>query len=305
MDDLDKLDPTAIGSDAARSSSQLWARRFANAIVGILRLNSGGYITTEIVQKIDPISRIPTAHGEMLLKSGHGRLRWRALSFYEEEPQTIEWMDSLSSSDVLWDIGANVGAFSIYAALERKCQVYGFEPEAQNFALLIENIMINEVQNRYTATNIPLSKSFGLGKLFPHAMTKGGAYNQFFLDENNGGTDRLADGSTPVSQLQFGISIDELIDHHGLAFPTHIKIDVDGNEPDVIDGALRTLEDSRLKGILIELDPSASEHMRAKKLIKDSGFEVVASRSNWEYRKDRSKEDEHPQVNVIFARHSR
>ena len=55
------------------------------------------------------------------------------------------------------DIGANVGMYSISAALTRRRQVIAFEPEAQNYALLIRNIQANNLQNLVKAHCIGLS----------------------------------------------------------------------------------------------------------------------------------------------------
>ena len=45
------------------------------------------------------------------------------------EPETFEWIrTTLKDQEVLWDIGANVGVFSLYAALEKKNKVLSLEP---------------------------------------------------------------------------------------------------------------------------------------------------------------------------------
>ena len=41
---------------------------------------------------------------------------FRATTFETKEPETLEWIDTIPKNSVLWDIGANVGLYSLYAA---------------------------------------------------------------------------------------------------------------------------------------------------------------------------------------------
>ena len=67
---------------------------------------------------------------------------WRVTTFLTKEPETIEWIDTFAPGDVLFDIGANIGCYSIYAA-SRSVRVMAFEPESQNYALINQNIFLN------------------------------------------------------------------------------------------------------------------------------------------------------------------
>ena len=46
----------------------------------------------------------------------------------DNEPETLNFLNKLTNKDVLWDIGANVGVFTIYASKINKTQVVAFEP---------------------------------------------------------------------------------------------------------------------------------------------------------------------------------
>ena len=142
------VDSGAIGSDVSRSYGQFFARKLSGAVIGLLRLNKANAFNTEFVQALQPVASIKTQHGDLLCKGGHGRLLWRARTFFTEEPETVRWLDSLGPDDCLWDVRANVGLYPLYAAKFRKCRVNAFEPESQNFALLIENIALNNVVER-------------------------------------------------------------------------------------------------------------------------------------------------------------
>ena len=60
----------------------------------------------------------------------------RAAWLQGKEPETLAWIDSFAPGEVFYDIGANIGVFSVYAALHRNCDVYAFEPEAKELEIL-------------------------------------------------------------------------------------------------------------------------------------------------------------------------
>ena len=58
--------------------------------------------------------------------------------------------------DVLFDIGANIGTYSLYAA-SKGVKVFAFEPESGSYAILNNNIKINSYSNYIKALNIALN----------------------------------------------------------------------------------------------------------------------------------------------------
>ena len=303
-----KHDSTALGSDIARDSKQARARMIANFVVKVLGLNKPGPIATEIVQAIHPTAQVDTAYGPLLCRAGHGRLAWRASTFVTEEPDTIEWLDTLQPTDVLWDIGANVGMYSIYAAKFRQCKVYAFEPESQNYALLIDNMSLNRVNDKLNATCVALNETEQFGNLTVPFITKGGAYNLFGApDKGEAVPDSVRAAETfwsgdRVRQLTFGCSIDDLVFRHGFTPPTHIKIDVDGIEYKIIKGAMRVLEDRGLKSLLIELNEKSQFDSDVPGILEQNGFKMTKKRSVWDSKPDKTRQAEMPAYNAIFVR---
>lgn len=304
-----KHDRTALGSDVARDRKQARARAIANIVVKLLKLNSPGILATEIVQAIRPIAQIDTAHGALFCKAGHGRLAWRARTFFTEEPDTIEWLNTLQPTDVLWDIGANVGLYSIYAAKFRKCRVYAFEPESQNYALLIENMSLNKVNDRLNASCVALNEKEQFGTLTVPFIKKGGAYNLFGssaaqdIPESVQAAEKFW-AQDRVNQLTFGCSIDELVLRHGFAPPTHIKIDVDGIEYKIIKGAEQTLKSPQLKSLLIELNEKSENDAKVLGILSKHGFALAKKRSVWDTKPDKTRQSEMPAYNAIVTRMS-
>lgn len=298
-------DSSIIASDAPRSFAQYVSRNAAKIFVKLLRLNSPGHLTTEIVQAIQPVATVTTKHGPLLCHCGHGRLSWQARSFHTEEPQTVAWLDTLRETDVLWDVGANVGLYSIYAAKFMRCKVIAFEPESQNFALLVANVALNQVGERCYPASIAITDQFGLGYLHVRYITKGGAYNLFEIpgrETKPASIQALGDWKPVVEQLSFGASLDELALKHNLPAPSHLKIDVDGLEPQIIDGGSQLLQSKNLRSILIEINRKSERDMRIPGILAQHGFHLVSERSNWLSRRDRSREHDVPTTNIIFSR---
>ena len=89
---------------------------------------------------LDPTINIRLPSGENLIFcTGHGRLVWRAKTLLTEE-EIIKWIDSSNKGDIFYDIGANVGNYSLYAAKTKGIKVYAFEPEINNVQLLYSNV---------------------------------------------------------------------------------------------------------------------------------------------------------------------
>jgi FkbM family methyltransferase len=304
------VNPRALGSDVARSRRQALARKIAASIVGLLGLNRSGRLATEIVQAINPVVSIDTAYGPLLCRGGHGRLVWRAQTFHTEEPETVRWLDGIGRDDIYWDIGANIGLYAIYVAKFRGCRVVAFEPEAQNYALLVENLVLNGIDSdRMQAAPVALGERPGLGTLQVRYLTKGGAYNLFRPPGAEAGpapaSVQAAAGQAVQSgyrQLTYGASIDDLVLNQGMPTPTHIKIDVDGIEPAIIAGCRKVLEMPRLRSLLIEINKSSPADLAIIDILRGHGFAVVSDVSVWDSKPERSRADIMPAANIIFSR---
>ena len=304
-----KFDSAALGSDIARTRKQYFARRLAAGVVRLLRLNNPSLLTTEIVQAVNPVATVQTPHGPLLCRAGHGRLLWRAQTFYSEEPATVAWLDRLTREDVYWDIGANVGLYAIYAAKFRGCRTIAFEPESQNYALLVDNIVMNGVAGNCLPAMIAVADRAEVSRLRVRYVTKGGAFNMFQPASASTG-DLPASFQAAQSyeqhqgfdQLVFGCSVDELVRKHGLPAPTFIKLDVDGLEPDIVAGAMDTIKAGSVRSILVELNTKSAADMAVPTILAQHGFRQVHESDTWDQREDRTRAKDLPTLNVVFER---
>ena len=87
-----------------------------------------------------------TRHGRKLRYATPNKTTlWRAETLVTKEPGTIEWLEAITPGSVLLDVGANVGMYTVFAAVISGARVFAFEPESQNYALLCKNIVTNGI----------------------------------------------------------------------------------------------------------------------------------------------------------------
>lgn len=194
---------------------------------------------------------------------------WRVNTLMTKEPDTIEWLDDMDESDVLWDIGANIGLYSIYAAKLKGVTVAAFEPESQNYALLNYNIHLNVVGDLVTAFPISISNVLGIDKLNLSAFMPGGSCHSYGEEVDF----RLEPRVPAHRQGSISVRGDMLVDVFGFQQPTHIKVDVDGIEHLVYDGMVSTLN-AGVESILLELNTNLEEHNRVWDQFTADGWKV-------------------------------
>jgi len=207
---------------------------------------------------------------------------WRAETYETKEPDTIEWIDSLfQEGDVIYDIGANIGQYSLYAAkkLKGNCRIFAFEPEALNYSKLNKNIVLNALTDSITAYCLAISDKMELDVFYVQDFVPGAALHSWKKPETQ--------GEVPFSpqnrQGMMAVSLDDLTGHFSLAFPNHIKIDVDGIEELIIDGAQNTLTDSRLQSVLVEIFIHKGNASRINETFYESGF-ILHNADSIEYK---------------------
>ncbi|GAB3365552.1 MULTISPECIES: FkbM family methyltransferase [Giesbergeria] len=215
-----------------------------------------------------PVGVVKHGDNKILFTTPNQMTAWRVNSFYEKEPHTVRWLESIPKDSVFLDIGANVGMYSIFAAVVSQAKVYAFEPESQNYAALNQNISINKLSEKLLAFPLAISNKTGADKLFLSGFDTGGSCHSFGADV---GFDLKPRGHAFV-QGAFSTTIDELVATGTLPIPDFVKIDVDGFEHKVIEGAQKTLKDPKVKSVIIELNTKLPEHKAAAEMLEKLGF---------------------------------
>lgn len=221
------------------------------------------------------LRRVRTGHGMLLLRCPNDLSAWRAETFAEKEPETLEWIDAFDPGDVFWDIGANVGLYALYAAQAGiAARVLAFEPSPWNIAMLADHARLNGFSSVVGVYPLALSDTTGPGTLFMRHVTPSSAGSSFAEPVGEFG-----ETFAPAhEQAAMGVRADDLV-AWGLPTPNRIKIDVDGAEERVLDGARETLRADALKSVSIELDASRDDLIeRVTRRMSEAGLALVAKR---------------------------
>lgn len=203
---------------------------------------------------------------------------WRANTFDTKEPDTLDWLDSaLRPGDVLYDVGANIGQYSLYAARRHqgRVSVLAFEPEALNYAKLNKNIVLNGLMGVVVPYCLAIADRTAIDRFYTQAFSPGAALHTWGKPETQ--------GEKPFEprnlQGMMAVSLDDLTGRFGLPFPQHVKIDVDGIEDSIVAGATRTLADERLRTVLIEVFMHRDVADRIRTAFLSHGFELANASS--------------------------
>ena len=200
-------------------------------------------------------------------------VKWRVETFFTKEPETLEWIDSFddNSKIIFWDIGANIGLYSIYAALKFKnIEVVSFEPSTSNLRVLSRNISINKLENKIKINQFPLTNKENKYLIMKEGdFVEGGALNSFGEDFNFEGGSFNAQNNYQV----YGTTINYLLKSNILLIPDYIKIDVDGLEHFILEGGDKFLGDKKVKSISIEINENFVDQYDAiHKFMKQFNF---------------------------------
>ena len=219
---------------------------------------------------------VPTRHGPIVFISTHPEALHYPRELVGREPETIDWIDGFEVPCTFWDIGANVGAYTLYAALRPGISILAFEPSPASYAALCRNIEVNHSGEQIQAFCVALSGRTELGHLNMTATNAGSVLNSFESDEDCFGKPL----AISFRQSMIGFSSDEFRQLFGLAPPNYIKLDVDGIEEEILDGAIEILGDPSLRSVLIELeDTDTPRNGRIIERMERAGFTL----SLWGY----------------------
>ena len=210
---------------------------------------------------------------------------WRIKTFFSKEPETLEWIDNFNYNEnkkiIFWDIGANIGLYSIYAAIKWKnIDIHSFEPSSSNLRILGRNVSINDLHNKIFINPIALNDAnqnkFQL--MNETTFLEGSALHSFGSELNFEG--KKIDAKNRYKTI--GLSMNDYIKYLNQETPNYIKIDVDGIEHLILNGGKKILQSDTLKEICIELNENYIEQTNlSMKILMENNFEL--------FKKERSK----------------
>ncbi|MEK8180234.1 FkbM family methyltransferase [Flavobacterium buctense] len=188
------------------------------------------------------------------------------------ETENLDFIDRIKPNEVLYDLGACEGRFSLYAAL-KGVTVVSFEPEAKNFSVFSQNIALNHIgEAKLTAINA------GVGAKNGKAIINIG-------QPWEGGHQKVVEHGEIRNDLNFNfvenqeialVSIDSFVEEGLYPAPNYLKIDIDGSEMPFLIGAAKTLKSNDLKGIIFELNELDPNFQNIMTILNDNGFVEMA-----------------------------
>lgn len=234
----------------------------------------GKYINTQVIRNAMGRTKTVNHHGlELIISTPNALNIYRADTFASKEPETLEWIDGMPDRAVVWDIGANVGLYSCYAAKKRGCRVFAFEPSVFNLELLARNIYLNGLTELITIVPLPLTDELTINKLNLTTTDWGGALSTFARDYGH-------DGQSLQKVFEFatvGLSMNDAVGLLGIPPPDYIKMDVDGIEHLILSGGQDLLR--KVRGVLIEINDDFTEQSQgAAEYLTRAGLGMIDKR---------------------------
>lgn len=185
---------------------------------------------------------------------------FRTLQKGTREPELYQWIRDMPENTVLFDVGASYGQEAVYAGVLGH-KVVAFNGDPQGAYYLAVNAGLNDGADITPVAALVAAEEALIDISFPS--------NRFYMRDRPKYWD--------ISMQVPSVSLDGYVRQYGIA-PTHLKIDVDGAETDVLKGAASVLADQRLRNIFIETD--ANTHDDCLAIMEQAGFELQAKYEN-------------------------
>lgn len=249
-------------------------RLIARAVFSLSKTSVGLYIYQQIIDTaMSRKSTVSYRSHDIIFVVPNWLTQYRIDTFAIKEPETLEWIDSIPEDSVLWDVGANIGLYGIYAAKARNCRVYAFEPSVFNLELLARNIFANGLTDQVCIVPVALSDQLGTNQMHMTTTEWGGALSTF-------GQDFGWDGKVIRQVFEFqtlGLSMEDAMQRLAIPRPDYIKMDVDGLEHMILKGGADVLQG--IKGILIEINDDFHEQAeQCQQLLSRAGLVLKEKR---------------------------
>jgi FkbM family methyltransferase len=269
---------------AKKQSGPAGVRVIGAGLAGALRVlaspfgrEMGSRIAGHASQLVAPVVDVKTPRGVMRFWCPSSTSAKYAVNFMRYEPDTRAFIEThVKAGEHMWDIGANIGAYTLYASLAPGVTVTAFEPVAGTYAALVKNIALNPSAKDTIALSLALSDESALAPFYLRNLEAGGAMHAL-------GEPETFDGRFEAESVQHVVSMrgDELVQRFGARMPDHVKLDVDGHELRVLKGMSGVL--GQIRTLWIEMEDAAEasgENARIEAYLSGFGFAVERTGRN-------------------------
>jgi FkbM family methyltransferase len=172
-----------------------------------------------------------------------------AYMFLDEPRDMLFCAHLLRPGDLFFDVGANVGSYSVIAAKVCGARVVAFEPAAETISQLLDNLRLNGIEDMVRIEQCAASNHEGTVR--------------FTAGEN--ALNRVSDAGTEVQCRTLDSYADE--------GPLFVKVDVEGHEREVVEGAHKLFSNKKLKAVTLET-PIEYRNAAFVDSMREFGFEA-------------------------------
>jgi FkbM family methyltransferase len=166
----------------------------------------------------------------------------------------------IEKNDVVADIGANFGIFTVYAASRTQNAVYTFEPSPSNFEALKHNINTNGLNN-VIPFQIAVSNRCGIELLFDS-------------EDSTSSQLKSVSARTGVKYIEVrSITLQDIMDGNNIELIDFLKMDCEGSEELIMESISKDYL-RRIRKIAMEFHDNSSKlkHDDIRKLLEQVGF---------------------------------
>jgi FkbM family methyltransferase len=204
--------------------------------------------------------------------------RWSEVRRFREigEREIItDLLGRLSPDDQFFDIGANVGLFSLFAA-KKTDNLFAFEPIQTTLARLKQNMLLNDTKVTLLPFALSDTDNVETLQLTEHYLSAVGTAGHMLSSVSTGSeAEKDASRQLPILSRRG----DSLVSEGVVPYPTVLKIDVDGAEHLVLDGLTNSLQRDECSLIYVEnhrnlLKDQGINWRDIERKLEDCGFET-------------------------------
>jgi len=178
----------------------------------------------------------------------------RLNSIFSKSPITMNWLNNLEKETILYDLGSNVGLYSIYHCILNNGYSYSFEAHYLNLFNQIQNINENNLQDKI--------------KIIPNFFSSETKLDivKFKKNTNFGSSDLRGEEAKTQNEYSYKtlfLKLDDLIEKNLIEIPDYIKIDVDGHEKEILKGMEKIFQNQKIKSVIIEVEKKNREDIES------------------------------------------
>jgi FkbM family methyltransferase len=165
--------------------------------------------------------------------------------------------------DVVFDVGANIGCYSLQSskAVGKTGRVFAFEPNSASFELLSKNVRVNHANN-VAPFRLALGRFASTASL--NIYNKAGN-SSFYRKDQEAGLKQIGVESVQVKTL------DEIASQHKIDNLRVLKIDTEGYELEVLKGATKTLSSNHPR-IALETHKNGASGEEIRLFLQGFGY---------------------------------